>query len=119
MPITSERQNIQDFRAAGFSEAQAVLLAEKLESTAKAVGDDLKGSIFAELDRRFTTLNADMDRRFAALTADMDRRFAAVDTRFAAMEARFERSLRLQLATILTAFLGVTGMAVALIKLLP
>jgi len=92
-----------------------VLLTEKLESAAKAVSDDLKGFIVAELDWRFTALYADLDRRFAAV----DARFAAVDTRFAAMEARFERSLRLQLATILTAFLGVTGMAVALIKLLP
>jgi len=115
MPITSERQNIQDLRAVGFTEAQSVLLAEKLEATAKATSDDLKAFIVAELDKRFSALEARLDARFAAL----DARFAAVDTRFAEQESHFERALRLQLVSILTAFAGVTGLAVALIKLLP
>ena len=126
MPITSERQNIQDLRAVGFTEAQSVLLAEKLEATAKSTSDDMKAFIVAELDKRFSALEARLDARFAAVDARfaaVDARFAAVearmDTRFAEQEGRFERAMRLQLVSILTAFVGVTGLAVALIKLLP
>ncbi|MBI4081982.1 MAG: hypothetical protein HY423_05160 [Candidatus Lambdaproteobacteria bacterium] len=90
MPITQERQKFQDMRAVGFSEDQAALLAAKFEATAQAASEDIKAFISSELDRRF-----------------------------AEMEARFERSLRLQLAVILSAFVGVTGLAVAVIKLVP
>lgn len=101
MPITAERQNIADLRAVGFTEQQAVVLAEKLETAAQAVSQDLKGFIVTELDKRFGPLRADMELRFAQ------------------MEARFERSMRLQLATILSALVGVVGVAVAIIKLFP
>jgi uncharacterized small protein (DUF1192 family) len=106
MPITPERQNIEELRAAGFTEAQALLLASKLEATAQSVSEDLKGFIVAELDKRF-----------AALHSEIDARFAQIDVKFAEFEARVERSLRIQLATILSAFVGVTMLAVAVIKL--
>lgn len=106
MPITPERQNIEELRAAGFTEAQSLLLASKLEATAKTTGDDFKTFFIAELDRRF----GEMDKRFTELKAEMD-------VRFVQLEARFERSLRLQLATILSAFVAVTTLAVAIIKL--
>jgi len=122
MPITEERQTIQELRAAGFSEEQALLLAAKLEATAQATSQDLKGFIkaelgklMAELDKRF----ADVDQRFVELEARFETRLAGMEARLAGMEARFEHALRVQLAAILTAFVGVTGLAVALIKLLP
>jgi flagellar capping protein FliD len=104
MPITQERENIQELRAAGFTQQQAEVLAEKLEAASQSTSQDLKGFIRQEL---------------SALEARLDVRFAQMEARFAQMEARFERSLRLQLAAILTAFVGVTGLAVALIKLFP
>jgi hypothetical protein len=95
MPITPERRNIEELRAAGFSETQAIVLATKLEATAQAVSEDLKTFIVAELDKRF----------------------AQMEARIAEQGARFERGLRVQLATILSAFVGVTTLAVAVIKL--
>ena len=97
MPITEERQTIQDLRAVGFTEQQAMLLAAKLETTAQATSQDLKSFISAELER---------------LRAD-------IEVRFAQIEARFERSLRVLLVAILSAYVGVTALAVAIIKLVP
>ncbi|HUJ76020.1 MAG TPA: hypothetical protein VL359_14245 [bacterium] len=97
MPITQERQTIQDLRAVGFSEEQSLLLAAKLEGTAQATAQDLKAFIQAE----FQSLRQELDVRFAQ------------------MEARFERSLRILLVALISTFVGVTGLAVALIKLLP
>ncbi|MBI4083279.1 MAG: hypothetical protein HY423_11780 [Candidatus Lambdaproteobacteria bacterium] len=104
MPITQERQTIQDLRGVGFSEEQALLLAAKLESAAQATSEDLKGFI---------------DRRLGEMEARIDLRLAQIDAHMAEMEARFERSLRLHLATILSAFVAVTGLALAIIKLFP
>lgn len=119
MPTAEERQTIQDLRAAGFSEEQALLLAGKFEATAQATSQDLKGFMVAENDKRFGAMAAEMDKRFA----QMDKRFEALtgemNSRFAQMEARFERSLRLQLGVILSSLVGVVGVAVALIKLFP
>ena len=97
MPITEERQTIQDLRAVGFTEQQAMLLAAKLETTAQATSQDLKSFISAELER---------------LRAD-------IEVRFAQIEARFKRSLRVLLVAILSAYVGVTALAVAIIKLVP
>jgi len=108
MPITQERQTIQDMRAAGFSEEQALLLAAKFEATAQATSQDLKSFISAENERLRAELRADMKQ----LRADLD-------VRFAEQEARFERALRVQVAAILTAIVGVTTLAVAIIKLFP
>ena len=108
MPITQERQTIQDMRAAGFSEEQALLLAAKFEATAQATSQDLKSFISAENERLRAELRADMKQ----LRADLD-------VRFAGQEARFERALRVQVAAILTAIVGVTTLAVAIIKLFP
>ena len=104
MPITQERQTIQDLRAAGFSEQQAVLLSAKFEETAQATSQDLKTFISAENER---------------LRGDVARQIGNLEVRLANFEARVERSMRIQLATVLSAFVGVTGLAVALIKLLP
>ena len=97
MPIIQERQTMQDLRAAGFTQQQAEVLAEKLEATAQAASQDMKGFIRLEL---------------SALEGRLDARFAD-------QEARFERALRMQLAAILTAFIGVTTLAVAIIMLFP
>ena len=115
MPITQERENIQQLRAAGFSEDQAVLLAEKLETTAQSTSQDLKSFITAELDRRFETV----DRQFESIDKKFEKFAAEINAQFSKQEARFERSMRIQLATILSAFVAVTGLAVAVIKLLP
>ncbi|MFI5400662.1 MAG: hypothetical protein ACHQZQ_06395 [SAR324 cluster bacterium] len=97
MPITQERQTMQDLRGAGFSPEQAEVLAEKLEAAEQATQQDLKEFIRQE---------------FAQSRQEMN-------TRFAEQEARFERALRMQLATILTAVVAVTTLAVAIIKLFP
>jgi hypothetical protein len=134
MPITQERETIQDLRSAGFTENQAIVLAAKLEAASqaasKAVSSDLKGFLvseldkrFVEMDKRFVDLESRMNVRFAALEGRTDLGFAKMEARmnvgFAQLEARFEKSLRLQLAAILTAIVGVTGLAVAIIKLFP
>jgi hypothetical protein len=148
MPITQERETIQDLRSAGFTENQAIVLAAKLEAASQAASQDLKGFLVAELDKRFGELDkrfADVDKRFVDLESRMNVRFEASEGRtnvgfaemearmnvgfaqmearmnvgFAQLEARFEKSLRLQLAAILTAIVGVTGLAVAIIKLFP
>ena len=127
MPITTERRNIEELRAAGFTETQAIVLAAKLEATAQAVSEDLKAFITAELDRRFAALLGELNKRFGEIDkrfGEIDKRFGEIDKRFgemevrmAQMEARFEHSLRLQLATILSAFVAVTTLAVAILKL--
>jgi len=111
MPIIQERQTMQDLRAAGFTERQAEVLAEKLEATAQATTQDLKTFIIAELDKRFS----EVDKRFS----EVDKRFSEVGRLFSEMEAKFERALRLQLTTVLTAFVALLGLAVAIIKLFP
>jgi hypothetical protein len=97
MPITQERQNIEDFRKAGFPQEQANVLAAKIEDSAQAIQQDLKSFISGEIDR----LRKDMELHFAQ------------------MEARSEHAMRIQLGTILGAFVGLLGLAVAIIKLLP
>ena len=111
MPIIQERQTMQDLRAAGFTERQAEVLAEKLEATAQATTQDLKTFIIAELDKRFS----EVDKRFS----EVDKRFSEVGRLFSEVEAKFERALRLQLTTVLTAFVALLGLAVAIIKLFP
>ncbi|MBI3991908.1 MAG: hypothetical protein HY342_01435, partial [Candidatus Lambdaproteobacteria bacterium] len=78
MPITEERQTIQDLRAVGFTEQQAMLLAAKLEATAQATSQDLKSFISAEFER----LRAEIEVRFAQIEA----RFAQIEARFAQLE---------------------------------
>jgi hypothetical protein len=90
-------QTAQRLEALGFPPRQAQGLAEILEETIQANNQDLKEFIRAEMAALRLELKADI----------------------AALEARIERSMRLQLATILSAFVAVTGLAVALIKLLP
>ncbi|MBI4082734.1 MAG: hypothetical protein HY423_09000 [Candidatus Lambdaproteobacteria bacterium] len=122
MPITQERQTIQELRGVGFSEPQALLLAAKLESVAQATSEDLKAFMdrrFSEIDARFEHMEARFEARFERLEAHMETRFAQMDTRFAEQKADFEHSLRLHLATILSAFVAVVGLAVAIIKLFP
>jgi hypothetical protein len=97
MPITNPLQTAQRLEALGFPPRQAQGLAEILEETIQANNQDLKEFIRAEMAALRLELKADI----------------------AALEARIERSMRLQLATILSAFVAVTGLAVALIKLLP
>ena len=120
MPITPERQNIEELRAAGFSETQAIVLASKFEATAQAVSEDLKAFIVAELDRRFAALMSELNKRFGEVDkrfGEVDKRFGGIEVHMAQMEARFEHSLRIQLATILSAFVAVSTLAVAIIKL--
>jgi hypothetical protein len=97
MPITNPLQTAQRLEALGFPPRQAQGLAEILEETIQANNQDLKEFIRAEMAALRLELKADI----------------------AALETRIERSMRLQLATILSAFVAVTGLAVALIKLLP
>ncbi len=78
-------------------EEQAILLAARFEATAQATSADLKAFIVAEFDKRF----------------------AALDVRLAEMEARFEHALRVLLVALVTAFVGVSGLTIAIIKLLP
>jgi len=88
---------MQDLRAAGFTQQQAEVLAEKFEATAQATVQDIKAFFVAELDKRF----------------------ALVDQSFAEQEAKLERALRMQMTGILAAFVSLLGLAVAIIKLFP
>jgi len=122
MPIIQERQTMQDLRAAGFTQQQAEVLTEKFEATAQATAQDLKSFIVTELDKRFGELDKHMDKRFAEVDkrfAEVDKRFAEVNGRFSEQEAKFEHALRVHLTTILTALVGLLGLAVAIIKLFP
>jgi hypothetical protein len=115
MPITQERQTMQDLRSAGFSQQQAEVLAAKLEATAQATQQDLKDFIreqMGALDRKLDAIEEKLEGKLSALEG-------RINVRFAGQEARFEHSLRMQMATILTAIIGVVGLAVAIIKLFP
>jgi hypothetical protein len=101
MPITDTLKTAAEFRSVGFPQSQADKLAEKFEEIGRAVSEDLKSFISGELDRKLGALEG------------------RINVRFAEQEARFEHSLRIQLATILTALVGVVGLAVAIIKLFP
>jgi hypothetical protein len=104
MPITQERENIQDLRAVGFTENQALVLAAKLEAAAHATSQDFKSFFIAEMDKRF---------------GDVEKRFGDVDKRFSEQEARFERTLRAHLATLATIIVGVAGIVLAILKFFP
>jgi hypothetical protein len=126
MPITQERQTIQDLRGVGFTEEQALLLAAKFEGAAQATSEDLKAFMdrrFSEIDARFeqfeARIEARIEARFERFEGHMETRFAQMEARMAEMNAHFEHSLRVQLATILSAFVGVITLAVAIIKLFP
>ncbi|MFI5399586.1 MAG: hypothetical protein ACHQZQ_00860 [SAR324 cluster bacterium] len=90
------------------SQDQAEVLAEKLEAAAQATQQDLKDFIRQE----FAQFRQELKAEFAQVRSEMN-------VRFAEQEARFERSLRLQLQIILGAFVGVTTLAIAIIKLFP
>ena len=108
MPITEERVNIQDLRAVGFSADQAVVLAAKLEAAAHAAGQDMKSFLIQE----FATIRQEIRQEIAALGS-------RTDFKFAEQEVRFERTLRLHLATLLTAMIGVAGVTLAILKFFP
>jgi len=90
MPLTDTLETARRIESLGFTHQQAQGFAELFEETAHATQQSLKDFIRQEL--------------------------SALEGR---LEGRFERSLRVQLATILTAFVGVTTLAVAIIKLFP
>ncbi len=100
MPITSELQNAQKFRSAGFTERQAEVLAQTLEEAVQAVHADLKLFIGA---------------KFEALELKLDARFAAMDARRAEDKADLMRAM-IACTAIVVACMGI---AVALIKYLP
>lgn len=104
MPITQERQTMQDLRAAGFSQQQAEVLAAKLEATAQATQQDLKDFIRQE---------------FAQFRQELGTRFAEIDTKFAELRTEMhatQKDLAFKLIATLVAGLS---LAVAVIKLFP
>jgi len=108
MPITQERQTMQDLRGAGFTQQQAEVLAEKLEATAQATQQDLKDFIRQELNTRF----AESDNKFAQFRQEINTRFAELGTEMHATQKDLAFKL---IATMIAAI----SLAVAVIKLFP
>ena len=108
MPLTNTLETARRIEALGFTHQQAQGFAELLEDTAHATQQDLKDFIREQMGA--------MEQRLEGKLSAMEGR---INVRFAEQEARFEHSLRMQMATILTAIIGVVGLAVAIIKLFP
>jgi hypothetical protein len=108
MPITQERQTMQDLRAAGFSQQQAEVLAAKLEAAAQATQQDLKDFIRQE----FAHFRQEVKVEFTQIRSDMDVKFAELRTEMHATQKDLAFKL---IATIVAAI----SLAVAIIKLFP
>jgi len=108
MPITQERQTMQDLRDAGFSQQQAEVLAAKLEATAQATGQDLKDFIRQEL----ASFRQEMKAEFGQVRSEMDVKFAELRTEMHATQKDLAFKL---IATMIAAI----SLAVAIIKLFP
>ena len=104
MPITQERETIQELRAVGFSEQQAIVLAAKLEAASQATSQDLKGFISREL---------------AALEERLERRFLGMDLKIAELRTELHASLRAQTLKLMAILIAALSLAVAIIKLFP
>jgi hypothetical protein len=126
MPITQERQTIQDLRDAGFSQQQAEVLAAKLEATAQATQQDLKEFIHREL----TGLEARLDARFAGLEgriqvhsaevhAELRARFAESDAKLAELRTEVHATQKDLAYKLIATLVAVVSLAVAIIKLFP
>jgi len=144
MPITEERQAIQDLRDAGFSQRQAEVLAAKLEISAQATQQGLKDFIrqelstrFAESDNKFSQFRQEVKAEFAQfrqevkaefaqVRAEMNTRFAEVNTRFAQTDVKIadlrtelHSSLRDQTLKLIAVLIAAISLAVAIIKIFP
>jgi DNA anti-recombination protein RmuC len=148
MPLTNTLETARRIEALGFTHQQAQGFAELLEDTAHATQQDLKdfireqiGTLDRKLDAQEEKLAGKLDAQEEKLAGKLDAQEeklagklgaqeeklagkldaleGRINVRFAEQEARFEHSLRMQLATILTAIIGVVGLAVAIIKLFP
>ena len=137
MPITQERQTMQELRAAGFSEQQAEVLAEKLEAAAQATQQDLKDFIrqelntrFAESDNKFAQFRQEVKAEFAQFRQEVKAEFAQVrlemNTRFGGTELKIAELRTEMHATqkdlafkLIATIVAVVSLAVAIIKLFP
>jgi hypothetical protein len=99
-----------------------VVLATKLEAAAHAASQDLKTFIVTELDKHFGAVDkrfGDVDKNFGGMDRRLTEMESRMNVRFAEQEARFERTLRVHLATILTTIVGAVGIIVAVLKFFP
>jgi hypothetical protein len=126
MPITQERQTMQDLRAAGFSQQQAEVLAAKLEATAQATQQDLKDFIrqelttrFAESDNRFAQFRQEQKAEFAQVRHEMNERFAATDVKFAELRTEMHATQKDLAYKLIATIVAVTSLGIAIIKLFP
>ncbi|MFI5400919.1 MAG: hypothetical protein ACHQZQ_07710 [SAR324 cluster bacterium] len=104
MPITQERQTMQDLRAAGFSSEQAEVLAEKLEAAAQATQQDLKDFIRQE---------------FAQSRQENNTRFAEMDVKFAELRTEMHATQKDLAFKLMATMVAAISLAVAIIKLFP
>jgi hypothetical protein len=119
MPITQERQTMQDLRAAGFSQQQAEVLAAKLEATAQATPQDLKDFIRQELTTRF----AESDNRFAQFRQEQKAEFGQVrsemDVKFAELRVELHSTQKDLTYKLIATIVAVTSLGIAIVKLFP
>ena len=111
MPITQERQTMQDLRTAGFSQDLAEVLAEKLEAAAVATQQDLKDFIRQGLGQ----FRQEINTRFA----DVNTRFAQMDVKFAELRTEMHATQKDLAFKLIATMVAVTSLAVAIIKLFP
>jgi len=126
MPITQERQTMQELRAAGFSEQQAEVLAAKLEAAAQATQQDLKGFIrqeFAQFRQETVTRFAEADAKFAQFRQEVKAEFAQVrmemDVKFAELRTEMHATQKDLAFKLIATIVAVVSLAVAIIKLFP
>jgi hypothetical protein len=123
MPITPERQNIEELRAAGFTETQAIVLATKFEAATEARRQDFKSFFRAELDKHVSALVGEFNRRVGeehiGAGGPPYRRTTQgqVSERCGAFGQRIERRIHIHTAIIVSTYVVVTTLAVAIIKL--
>ena len=104
MPITQERQTMQDLRTAGFSQDQAEVLAEKLEAAAQATQQDLKDFIRQE---------------FTHFRQEINTRFAEMDVKFVELRTEMHATQKDLAFKLIAAMVAAITLAVAVIKLFP
>jgi len=126
MPITQERQTMQDLRAAGFSQQQAEVLAAKLEATAQATQQDLKdfirqelGTRFAEADAKFAQFRQEVKAEFAQVRQEMKTAFAQTDVKLAELRTEMHASQKDLAFKLIATLVAAISLAVAIIKLFP
>ena len=115
MPIASELDNTRRLKSVGFTEAQAEVLAEIVE-TAQSRGFER----FAEtLERQMRELRLETKSEFSALRGEIGAVRGEIASLRGELRAELHSSLRDQMLKFITIFSALLGLAIAIIKLFP